>query len=343
MRIFFDKVFHFIFFELFLAAFFIFISPIPALAKEFPAFTGTSIWKTLSFSGLTTKYSGFTGTLESITIPLKRAGRLFLLEAHIDEETGNFIFDTGASELVLNSTYFRKYITMDSDEGGGVTGSSGALRRTRVKHLMVSDLSYENITADVVDLGHIENRRGIKIFGLFGLSLIKDFEVVIDINHNELHLFRLDKAGNRVNTSTKEVKPDLVRTIAEYHNVIFIKARIGGKMLDFCLDTGAESNVLNSDASKKVLNTVTILRRTDLKGVGAGESEVLFGTLNDFTLGDKQVSNMQTIITSLDAMSASYGFPVDGMLGFDFFEKGEICINLVKQELKISFTKEEKH
>jgi predicted aspartyl protease len=304
---------------------------------------GPVVSKTIYFPGIFFKTNGPAGTLESFTIPLKRAGRLFLLEAHIDNETGNFIFDTGASELVLNSTYFRKYITSDLEEGGGVTGTSGVVRRTKVKKLLVSGLSYENITADVADLGHIENRRGIKIFGLFGLSLIKDFEVVIDINHNELHLYRLDKSGNRVNPAAGAFKADLVRKVAEYHNVLFIKAKIGGKTLDFCLDTGAESNVLNSDASKKVLSTVTILRRSDLNGVGPGESEVLFGMLNDFTLGEKQVPDMQAIITNLDAMSSSYGFPVDGMLGFDFFEKGEICINLVKQEMKISFIKGDKH
>jgi predicted aspartyl protease len=304
--------------------------------------TGFSIAKTLTFPGSSVRYSGFPGTVESITIPLKRAGRLFLLEAHIDDQAGNFIFDTGAADLVLNSTYFRKYMTMDLEEGGGVTGTSGNVRRTKVKRLMVADLSYENISADVVDLGHIENRRGFRIYGLFGLSLIKEFEVVIDLNHNELHLFRLDKSGNRLNTKMNEFKADLVRKVEEYHNVIFVKAKIGGKMLDFCLDTGAESNVLNSDASRKVLNTVTILRRSDLKGAGSGDSDVLFGTLNDFELGDKKVSDMQTIITSLDAMSQSYGFPIDGMLGFDFFEKGEICINLVKQEMKICFNKGDK-
>jgi predicted aspartyl protease len=325
---------------LFVTVFFLF--SFPAKAAEDHDITGSSIVKTLTIPGMSVKYSGLSGTIESITIPLKRAGRLFLLEAHIDNESGNFIFDTGAADLVLNSTYFRKYMTMDLEEGGGVTGTSGKVRRTKVKRLMVAELSFENITADVVDLGHIENRRGFKIFGLFGLSLIKEFELVIDLNHNQLHLFRLDKAGNRLNTKLDAFKADLVRKVEEYHNVIFVKAKIGGKILDFCLDTGAESNVLNSDASRKVLNTVTILRRSDLKGVGSGDSEVLFGTLNDFELGDKKVSDMQTIITSLDAMSQSYGFPIDGMLGFDFFEKGEICVNLVKQEMKICFNKGDK-
>lgn len=44
---------------------------------------------------------------QSITTPLKRAGRLFLIEATIGDQTGNFVFDTGASKLVLNRTYFR--------------------------------------------------------------------------------------------------------------------------------------------------------------------------------------------------------------------------------------------
>src|SRR5665811_2491396 len=34
------------------------------------------------------------GEFQSITIPLKRAGRLFLIEARIGDQVGNLIFDT---------------------------------------------------------------------------------------------------------------------------------------------------------------------------------------------------------------------------------------------------------
>jgi predicted aspartyl protease len=203
----------------------------------------------------------------------------------------------------------------------------------------VAGLVYKNLAADVTDLGHIENRRGVKILGLFGVSMLKGLEIVIDINHNELRLYRLDKTGNRISRERNEFRADVTQKVELFHNILFIKASIGGKLLDFCLDTGAESNVLNSYASKKVLSTVTILRRSDMMGVGTGEAEVLFGKLNDFVLGDRSILNMQTIIASLDELSASYGYPIDGMLGYDFFEKGEVCINLVKNELKISFTK----
>lgn len=306
---------------------------------KIPERTEIAVFHTIYIQGMSFGSTGPLGELESVVIPLKRMGRLFLIEAKIDNITGNFLFDTGSAHLVLNSTYFRKYTMTPDEEGTGITGTTGALQHTRIDKMDVAGLVYKNLAADVTDLGHIENRRGVKILGLFGVSMLKGLEIVIDINHNELRLYRLDKTGNRISRERNEFRADVTQKVELFHNILFIKASIGGKLLDFCLDTGAESNVLNSYASKKVLSTVTILRRSDMMGVGTGEAEVLFGKLNDFVLGDRSILNMQTIIASLDELSASYGYPIDGMLGYDFFEKGEVCINLVKNELKISFTK----
>ncbi|MGA2822856.1 MAG: pepsin/retropepsin-like aspartic protease family protein [Bacteroidales bacterium] len=308
-------------------------------AEKIPGKTEFVITHTISIMGTKLGNTGLMGELESVVIPLKRIGRLFLIEAKIDNTVGNFLFDTGAAQLVLNSTYFRKYMTTVGGEGGGITGTTGTIQHVQIKKLDVAGLSYSDLTADVTDLSHIENRRGVKVLGLFGVCMLKGLEMVIDINHNELRLYRLDKTGSRITVQKNEFRADVTEKVEIYHNILFVKARIGGKILDFCLDTGAESNVLNSFASKKVLSTVTILRRSDLMGAGSGEAEVLLGKLNDFVLGEYPIRDMQTIIASLDALSASYGYPIDGMLGYDFFEKGEVCINLVKNELKISFTK----
>jgi len=316
--------------------------PIRQGAANIPGSPGFIITSTLSFPGITFRNNGAMGELESVTIPLKRVGNLFMIEAKIDNLVGNFLFDTGASQLVLNVTYFRKYFTVDQTEAAGITGTIGAIRRAAIKKLEVAGLSYNNITADVTELGHIENRRGVKILGLFGLSMLKGLEIVIDLGHNELRLYRLDKAGNRIGDHKEEFRADIIQKVMEYHNIIFLKARIGGKELAFCLDTGAESNVLNCFASKKVLNTVTILRRSDMMGVGSVESDVLYGSLNDFILGEHPIPGMPVIIASLNTLSASYGYPIDGMLGYDFFVRGKVCINLVKNELKISFNKQGK-
>ncbi|MCX6285668.1 MAG: pepsin/retropepsin-like aspartic protease family protein [Bacteroidetes bacterium] len=287
--------------------------------------------------------SGLSAEPDEITIPLKRAGRLLMMEARIDNETGNFIFDTGSSKLVLNNTYFRKYVSVESGERGGITGGVANVRQTKISRIQISGFSCTNVMADLTDLGHIENRRGIKILGLLGLSLLKNMEIIIDVSHNELHLYRLDHSGNRISKGSKEFKSDISQKIQMYQDVLFVSPKIGGKILSFCLDTGAESNVISSAAPKKVMNTVSITRRSGLVGSGRPSTEALYGILNDFVLGGQQLSQMETIITNLDNMSTAFGLTVDGMLGYDFFARGQICINLVRLEMKVCFNKSEKN
>ena len=296
--------------------------------------------ETLSISG--NAISDQNGNFIGVTIPLKRAGRLLMIEGTIDNITGNFILDTGASGLVLNKTYFRNFLTFDDEEGGGVTGATEAVSRAKVKKLVVSDLVYTNIFADVIPLGHLENRRGVKILGLFGMNLLKNLEIVIDVRSNELQLFKLDRNGNRLGAPSTSVKYDIIQKIESYRNVVFVKAYMGGKMLDFCLDSGAESNVLSINAPKNALNKVNITRRSSLQGVGEAQEEVLYGTINDFIMGNRPLHPMETIVCSLDAMAQKYGYPIDGMLGYDFFAKGRIYINLVKKEMGICLRQGEK-
>jgi hypothetical protein len=282
------------------------------------------------------------GDFQSITIPLKRAGRLFLIEARIDDQVGNLIFDTGASGLVLNRTYFRKYAATAKPGGSGVTGSFDKINRIVVKRIDISDLYYEDIAADIADLGHIEDRRGVKILGLFGINMIDNFEVVFDANNNELQLTRIDKQGNRLSSGQPEMKFDFLQKLETRNNILLVKGTIGDKTLNFCLDTGAETNVISSSVSKKVLSTIQINRRSNLGGASSRSVEVLSGTMKEFESGSHQFGSMETIITNLDAMSEAYGCSIDGMLGYDFWQKGVFCFNFGKNEFRFSIWKGDK-
>lgn len=282
------------------------------------------------------------GDFQSLTIPLKRVGRLFLIEAKIDDQAGNLIFDTGASGLVLNKTYFRKYASFEKPAGGGITGAFDKISQIVVKRIDVSGMHYENAVADITDLGHIENRRGVKILGLFGLNMIDNFEIIFDAANNELQLFRIDKQGNCLTTALPALKYNFIQKVETQHNIMIIKASIGDKILNFCLDTGAESNVISNKVSKKVMNTIQINRRSEMGGAGARSIEVLYGVMNEFEFGKHQFGRMETVVTSLDAMSEAYGCSIDGMLGYDFWQKGIFCINFTKNEIRFSEAKGEK-
>jgi len=281
----------------------------------------------------------FNSNTDSVIIPLKRAGRLFLIDAKVGEETGNLVFDSGANGLVLNETYFRNHIKSGGSTPTGVTGAVGMVEQIFVKQIQFAGLNYKNITADVTNLGHIENRRGIKILGLIGFSMMRKLEIVIDAKNNQLKLFRIDNAGKRFNKQLAEFRADHIQRIEGNSNILFLKGKISGKVLNFCLDTGCETNVICSDCNRSIMNTLTITGRSGLTGAGAAGSEVLYGRMNDFTIGHQQIQNMDTVITNLDALSEGYGTKIDGMLGYNFLEQGIICINFVKREFSIRFTK----
>lgn len=276
---------------------------------------------------------------DSVIIPMKRSGRLFLIEAMVDGETGNLVFDTGANGLVINSTYFRNHVKSVRTGSTGITGAVGSTEQISVGKIEFAGLVYKKLFADLANLGHIENRNGTKILGLIGFGMMRNFEIVIDPVNSELKLFRIDKTGNRLNSKTAGFKPDYSQKIEGNTNILFLKGSIGGKMLNFCFDTAAETNVLCSDCNKKIMNTLTITRRTALKGAGAAGAEVLFGRMNDFTIGDRQLPGMETIITNLDALSEAYGTHIDGMLGNSFMKHGIVCVNFVNRQFGIRFMK----
>ena len=281
------------------------------------------------------------GDFQTVTIPLKRAGRLFLIEARIDGQAGNLIFDTGATGLVLNKTYFRKYAGFEKPAGGGVTGGSSKISSIVVRRIDISGMYYENVAADVTDLGHIEDRRGVKVLGLFGLNMIDNFEVIFDANNNELQLNRIDKLGNRLNKTQPEYTFNFIQKIETQYNVMLIKGLIGDKIMSFCLDTGAESNVISSSVPKKVMSTIKINSRTGMGGAGQRSIEVLYGTMKEFKFGNHQFGSMETVVTNLDGICEAYGCNIDGLLGYDFWQKGIFCFNLTKNEIRFSTGKGE--
>ncbi len=263
-------------------------------------------------------------------IPLKRAGRIFMIEATINNQTGNLIFDTGAQGLVLNKTYFRDYVVNEEGSANGITGKTSQSGWTLIQNLSFSGILYSKVRADIADLRHIENKKGIKVLGLLGFGLLRDFEIVIDLKHSQLEICTANKTLSEPSQSNDSLKVNSFIQIENQHPVVIIEGRIKNKQLRFCLDTGAETNVLCSTTSSKVLNTVSIKRSSALSGGGAQTEEVLFGSMNEFWFNNNQMNGMDVIVTNLDYLSDAYGTHIDGMLGYSFLVKGKAYINYTK-------------
>lgn len=271
-------------------------------------------------------------------IPFSRAGNLIVVKAQADTIEGNFILDTGAPYLVLNITYFRDYPQQHIDgEQTSMTGSSSSIARTRVKNFSFGSLQFSPLDADLANLGHIENSKGLKILGLLGMELFRQCEMIIDYDRNLIYLHKIGRKESATYMHEMLKDPAAYRTfpIDITDNRIMVKTVNAGRKLRFVIDCAAETNVLSSKLPEKVFDNVTITGRRVLTGVGNRKVEALYGDLKDMKLGSYDLGTLPMLITNLEYTCFAYAGCIDGILGFDFLEGHRIGFNFVKRKMYI--------
>ena len=276
----------------------------------------------------------------SCVIPFSRAGNLIIIKAKVDSTEGNFVLDTGAPYLILNMTYFRDYPASaeSQDNPGGITGNVTNTVPTNVSNLSFGPLKYFNLEADRINLGHIENSKGIKILGLLGLQLFKQFEMIIDYGQSVIHLHligRKEKSISFHNPLLKDTASYSTIPIKIKENKLLIFGNMAGKKLTFVVDTGAESNIMDSRLPNKILENISITSRVILTGTGNDKIEALYGTMKNMKIGHQDIILLPVLVTNLEKMCDSYNECIDGMLGFDFLSLQKIGFNFVKHKMYI--------
>lgn len=262
-----------------------------------------------------------------VRIPLKRVGNLFFIEAMIDSMIGNFVLDLGAPYLVLNATYFRDYEVDQTYYSGTMLSGEEFVKRTWIRKLNIQGVEYSRLLADITDLSEIENRKGIKILGLLGVDIFRKFAIDLDVLNKQLVLWPR-KLSPQVDAKLLFEVPIWVK-----NSVILMTLKSGKVLLNFSLDTGAETNIMHNGLRKKVYNGMKILGSSSMTDGNGGQTEVLMAVIGGLTAGEKELKRMRTLILNLETMSRAYGKRIDGMLGYPFFSTGRILIDFTKKKL----------
>jgi hypothetical protein len=278
----------------------------------------------------------FTDNAKTVTIPIKRAGNLIIVEAQVDSIAGNFVLDTGAPYLVLNATYFRDMPHLADRESNGINGTAEGTFKTQVQNFNIGfDLHYNKLTADVIDLSAIENSKKIKILGLLGTQVFRKIAITVDLFHNVMYLHKLDSKGNLADQERPFAQPDMKTSFKNMNDVLFIQGVINNKKLWFAFDTGAESNLLHTNVSSKILKVMTIVNKSKIVGVGGSGYEIIYANFNKLTIESYVFNNNRILLANLDHLGKAYGQSVDAVLGYDFFSRGIFTINFVKNEFEM--------
>lgn len=266
----------------------------------------------------------------SQSIPFQRSGNLILIQAKIDGQSGNFILDTGAPYLVLNSTYFSDPATpleTASSLAGEFSVSNSSMHK-----LSIGETAWDDLEADLAPLGAVENAKGVRIHGLLGRSLFEGYELIIDYRKNQITLIRLDNKGVRIENLDKRNQV-FTCALKESPDALMCKVKIGNSKLRAVVDTGAEISVLDKNVPADVAKELNIDRRFYLNGVGGNRVEVLSGRLSSLELDGLEIRNTQFVMSSLEAMNKVYTKRIDAILGFPIFSAYLLSINFVTSEM----------
>lgn len=289
------------------------------------------------------------GTLNTITfpkseilnsnttrIPFKLIDHLIVVEAEILNKTGNFIIDTGSETLILNKVHFPMVYKYDekSNQTSGILSEIDIIHKKRVKEFRLQNFKLFGTNSDIINLSHIEKSKNISILGVIGFSILKDYEVFIDLYLNQITLSKIDQFGNKLNEKVYLEKiVDSINFKLKNHTII-LNTTINKQNLKFGLDSGAEFNQINKSINKKVLKYFVPKKRLLLSGAANNQIEVLLGKLYRVKVSKTvYFGPMYTILTNLSNMNKAFGTYLDGILGYEFFKQKRTIINYKKEKL----------
>ena len=118
------------------------------------------------------------------------------------------------------------------------------------------------------------------------------------------------------------------------NNLIFVPIQVNGVELNFLLDTGVETTILFSIEDKNV--NVNNIQKIKLSGLGSDRPiEGLKSTENVLSVNGlvDRHHDMYIILNESFNFSSHVGIPVNGIIGFHFFEENLIEIDYIRKKI----------
>jgi hypothetical protein len=261
---------------------------------------------------------------------------LIVINAKLYNQKGNFIIDTGSESLILNKVHFSNLYNHQAKKQhtSGVLTSVENNYQKRIKEFIIQNFTLENKTSDVIDLSHIEESKKIKLLGIIGYNILKDYEVFIDMYLNQITLTKVNASGDKLNKNVYLEKIiDSISFDLKNHTIV-VDGTINNQKVKLGIDTAAEFNQINKRINKKVLKYFIPKKRLQLSGIGNRKIEVLAGKLHRVKLSENiYFGPMSTVLTNLSKMNEAFGTSLDGILGFEFLAQKRTIINYQKEQL----------
>ncbi len=268
--------------------------------------------------------------IENITMPdmiessFELVDRLIFVQAEIGKKTKDFIFDTGAPVLIINSSDIETDYNSNAVKAIGVSGAIDA-NSIFVDAFNWKGLQQEHFFTYAIDISHLERLTERRIGGLIGFNAFKDYELMIDYDNSKVKIY---KEG--VTDYHKGISPKDSISFFLYDHFPVIEVELDGKKYNFGIDSGAEFNLINYDL-KTVLEHLLPddVEEIELYGADKSVQNVLSANIARTDVAGDIYEHMEYVFTDISHLNDERHI-LDGLLGYPFLSSKLFSINVRK-------------
>jgi len=253
------------------------------------------------------------------------SGGLIMVNVSVNGESGDYILDTGAPGLVLNSTEETESFVLASS-----VSSSIKVGEVMVENFQWGNFEQTNVEGYTLDISHMGRADTESPDGLIGYQILKQNSVLVNFENQEVAILS---------------KKDLKSTLKQSDNYItipfqteghlpVIKLKINGKKYRFAIDTGAEKNLMDDKLFDKT--TPENVKYELMQGLDGGIRKVAIGQLESITSKAYDIDKMNFLFSDMSYVnSGENGYNIDGLLGLPFFQNKTFVIDYRKGKIHI--------
>ena len=272
-----------------------------------------------------------------IPIPVSRMPLgLKYIDVLVNDVSGRFILDTGASSTVMEITHAEKYgletvrsdIQSNSNLGVGNETNATGISFATINKFSLSDVySLRNISVPLISLAHV-NRRLMaegqeEISGIIGAEIFSGGEAIIDYQNMMLYLKRpkINITAELVQLLASKGFSHISFSQMPMVGLISLKISINGVMGDFSISNETENTTINTKSLEKFELTEK-------------STHVSFNFTDTFLISDADITISDIPSNTTLAAIGMPGF--DGVIGSDILSKGEAIIDFGNTNLYLN-------
>lgn len=270
-----------------------------------------------------------------ITIPIElTTDNLMVASATINGEKCKFIIDSGAPSLYLNSKYFKR----GNEKGNAISTSKGINGSINDQDIISVDsfdfngIQAKNAKVVMSDLSHLEH--GMKIHGLIGYSIYKDYDLLFDYQNKTLTLIAPDYTDAFLKENKYKFSEISFKQEKTLSHIPCINARIDETNLVLGIDCGAGSNLLDSKLWEPLQKNLKDVGTTDLKGIDNSKgTETHKGRLKSLKIGNRQFKNTNTVFGNISHLNKNRTEAISGIVGYEILSRQKTVLRYKSQKL----------